>query len=240
MNISPKIYTCVAVDDEPLALTLMQQYVSRIPALELVNTFDDAVSALKYLQSNTVDILFLDINMPDISGIDLVSALETKPMLIFTTAYKQFAFEGYELEAVDYLLKPIEFSRFTKSVDKAIALLNTKNIMHAATEDQFLFVRSEYRMIKIALNTIEYIEGLEDYIKIHIKDAKPILTLMTMKAVLEKLPPSKFSRIHRSYIIATASVVSIQNKKVRLSSARELPISDSYIGFIQEWTKTVR
>ncbi|MEO6668142.1 MAG: LytTR family DNA-binding domain-containing protein [Ferruginibacter sp.] len=233
------ILKCVAIDDEPLALSLVKQYISRIPAIELVKTFDDAVSAAEFLRNNQVDILFLDINMPDISGIDLARSLENKPFIIFTTAYKKFAYEGFELDAVDYLLKPIEFSRFAKAVQKAIALQQQKNFTKTP-EDEFLFVRSEYRMLKIDLNSIEYIEGLEDYIKIHISNSKPVLTLMTMKAVLEKLPPAKFKRIHRSYIIASAKVVSILNKKVTLASSKELPVSDSYIEFINEWMQRSR
>ena len=231
-----ELLKCIAIDDEPLALQLVQQYVSRIPDIELINTFDDAVSGAEFLRNNKVDILFLDINMPDISGIDLARSLEQKPFIIFTTAYKKFAYEGFELEAVDYLLKPIEYNRFLKAVQKAIAL-HQQGVSTKSPENEFLFVRSEYRMLKIDINTIEYIEGLEDYIKIHITNAKPILTLMTMKGVIEKLPSSKFKRIHRSYIISTAKVVSILNKKVTLSSSKELPVSDSYIDFINEWTQ---
>ncbi|MEO7524329.1 MAG: LytTR family DNA-binding domain-containing protein [Ferruginibacter sp.] len=229
-----EILTCVAIDDEPLALQLVQQYISRIPGIEMVNTFDDAVSGAEFLRIHKVDILFLDINMPDISGMDLARSLEHKPFIIFTTAYKKFAYEGFELEAVDYLLKPIEYSRFLNAVQKAMALYHQVAAIKKP-ETEFLFVRSEYRMLKIEISNIEYIEGLEDYIKIHITNAKPILTLMTMKAVIEKLPSSKFKRIHRSYIISTARVVSILNKKVMLSSAKELPISNSYLNFINEW-----
>lgn len=229
---------CVAIDDEPPALKLIQQYVSRIPNLNLVYTFDDAVTGAEFLRNNTVDILFIDINMPDISGIDLVRSLEVKPLVIFTTAYKKFAFDGFELDAVDYLLKPIEFSRFLKAAQKAVAMLQQN--LPRQTGPDFLFVRSEYRLLKIDINTIECIEGLEDYIKIHISKERPVLTLMTMKAVLEKLPPSKFRRIHRSYIIATSKVVSILNKKVTLVSGKELPVSDSYIAFIQQWMNQSR
>lgn len=228
------ILKCIAVDDEPPALKLIEQYASRIPAIELIRTFDDAISAAEFLRNNPVDMLFIDISMPDINGIDLVRSLENKPLFIFTTAYRKFAFEGFELEAVDYLLKPIEFSRFSKAVQKAITIYQHRSLVRPA-ENEYLFVRSEYRMLKIDINTIEFIEGLEDYIKIHISDSKPILTLMTMKAVLEKLPSTKFKRIHRSYIVSTAKVVSILNKKVTLASSKELPVSDSYIDFINQW-----
>ena len=229
---------CIAIDDEPPALRLLEQYILRIPGIQLVQKFDDAVSALEYLRIAAIDLLFIDINMPDIHGIDLVRSLQIKPLIIFTTAYKKFAYEGFELEAVDYLLKPIEFSRFFKAVNKAITLHQQKYV--PKTEDEYIFVRSEYRMLKIEMNNIEYIEGLEDYIKIHLINARPVLTLMTLKAVIEKLSPQKFKRIHRSYIIATSQVVSIINKKVTLASSKELPISDSYIEFVNEWLQNSR
>jgi two-component system LytT family response regulator len=230
---------CIAIDDEPLALKLIQEYVSRIPTLELIQTFDDPVSAAAFLRTNKIDVLFLDINMPDISGVDLARSLENKPFIIFTTAYKKFAYDGFQLDAVDYLLKPIEFSRFSKAVQKAIELHKQKN-QATTPENEYLFVRSEYRLLKIDINSIEYIESLEDYIRIHIVNAKPVLTLMTMKLAMEKLPASKFKRIHRSYIIATGKVVSILNKKVTLASSKELPVSDTYIDFINEWMQTSR
>ena len=227
---------CVAVDDEPLALELLKEYVARFPQLKLVHTFDDAISAVELLRSTKVDLLFLDINMPDITGIDLVRSLQERPLIIFTTAHKQFAIEGFELDAVDYLLKPINFDRFTRAVHKAIDYYKYKNA-GTLEDNDCLFVHSEYRLVKIPLNDIEYIESLEDYIKIHITNAKPVLTLMSMKKVLEKLPADRFQRIHRSYIVSVAKVKSIQNRKVQLAAATELPISDSYVNFINNWKK---
>jgi two-component system, LytTR family, response regulator len=228
---------CVAIDDEPLALELLQEYISRFPQLKLVHTFDDAISAVELLRNTKVDLLFIDINMPDITGIDLVRSLQEKPLVIFTTAHKQFAIEGFELDAVDYLLKPINFDRFTRAVHKAIDYYKYKNTA-VQEENDSLFVHSEYKLVKIPLNDIEYIESLEDYIKIYIAGAKPVLTLLSMKKVLEKLPANKFQRIHRSYIVAVSRVKSIQNRKVQLSTAVELPISDSYIQFINNWKKS--
>ncbi|MBN8876451.1 MAG: response regulator transcription factor [Sphingobacteriales bacterium] len=225
---------CIAIDDEPPALELIREYVARFPQLQLVQTFDDAVSGAEYLRQTAADLLFLDINMPDITGLDLARALQARPMIIFTTAYKKFAFEGFELDAIDYLLKPISFDRFSKAVNKAIEYNEYKN-KPAEAETDHLFVYSEYRMLKIPLSEIDYIESLEDYIKIHLNQAKPILTLMTLKGVLEKLPPGKFSRIHRSYVVASGKVVAIQNRKVKLGSGVELPISDSYTSFIKQW-----
>ena len=227
---------CVAVDDEPLALELIKKFIEQIPSLTLVQAFDDAIAGAEFLLSHDIDLLFLDINMPDISGIDLLKSLEKKPLTIFTTAYKKFAVEGFELEAVDYLVKPIEFERFKKAVNRAIEFHQHKESAKSAVNES-LFVRSEYRLLKIDLHEIDYIEGLEDYIRIHLNGKKPVLTLMTMKSVLEKLPPDKFKRIHRSYIVAVDKVNSVLNRKVQLRSGAELPISNNYTSFIDEWMK---
>lgn len=226
--------TCIAVDDEPPALRLLQQYAGRMPQLDLLQIFDDALDAKDFLQNNKVDLLFADINMPGITGLDLVRSLAEKPLVIFTTAYKNFAYEGFELEAIDYLLKPISFDRFEKAVLKAIDYHQYKSNTQNDTK-QFIFVRSEYRMIRIDTDSIIYIEGLEDYIKIHLQNERPLLTLMTMKAILEKLPANKFARIHRSYIIHTDKVKAVTGKKVVLNTGTELPVSDSYIDFIRKW-----
>ena len=225
---------CIAIDDEPLALEIIKTYVAQFPALELLQTFDDAISGAEFLRHAAVDLLFIDINMPDISGLDLVRSLKEKPLIIFTTAYKNFAFEGFELEALDYLLKPIDLKRFGKAVHKAIDYYAYKNAPRDEVADS-LFVYAEYRMVKIELKDIEYIESLEDYIRIHLSDAKPIMTLMPLKKVLEKLPADKFKRIHRSYVVPVNKVKSILNRKAQLASGKELPISDSYIGFAKEW-----
>jgi len=227
---------CIAIDDEPPALLLLREYISKTPSLKLVQTFEDAITGGEYLRRYPVELLFIDIDMPDISGIDLVRSLKEKPMIIFTTAHKKYAMEGFELDAIDYLLKPISYERFSKAVNKANEYYNYK-IKKPGDETESLFVYSEYRMLKILIDQIEYIESLEDYIKIHIINSKPILTLMTLKGVLEKLPSSKFSRIHRSYIVANDKVKSIQNRKVMLPSSVELPVSESYLGFISEWKR---
>jgi two-component system LytT family response regulator len=227
---------CIAIDDEPLALELVKEYAGKFPELKVVQTFDDAITGAEFLRKNDVDLLFIDINMPDITGIDLVKSLEKKPLTIFTTAYKNFAFEGFELEAIDYLLKPIDFERFKKAVTRAIEFFQYKQSSKRESQVS-LFVRSEYRMIKIDLDEIEYIEGHEDYIKIHLSNKKPVLTLMTLKTVLEKLPAPRFKRIHRSYIVPVNKVQSILNRKVKLSSGTELPVSNNYLGFIEEWMK---
>jgi len=230
------VLKCIAIDDEPLALRLINDYVSRFPALQMVNTFEDAISGAEFLKHNPVDLLFVDINMPDITGIDLVRSLDVKPMVIFTTAHKNFAYEGFELEALDYVLKPIDIKRFTKAVEKAVDYYKYRSKPAEEEAEESLYVYSEYRMVKIDLGTIEYIESMEDYIKIHITNEKTILTLMPMKKVLEKLPSSKFQRIHRSYIVPVNKIRSIQNRKVQLTDV-ELPISESYNDFARNWAK---
>jgi DNA-binding LytR/AlgR family response regulator len=225
---------CIAIDDEPLALDIIRTYVNRFPSLELVAVFDDAISASEFLRQTSIDILFVDIQMPDISGIDLVRSLKEKPIVIFTTAHKKFAYEGFELEALDYLLKPIDFDRFSKAIQKALEYLDYKKTPKD-TFSESLYVNSEYKLVKIVLKEIEFIESLEDYIRIHLEGAKPILTLSSMKKILDKLPSNKFKRIHRSYIVPIDKVMAIHNRKVHLKSGKELPISDSFISFIQDW-----
>jgi two-component system LytT family response regulator len=227
---------CIAIDDEPLALKLIREYVSRFPVLQMVRTFDDAINGAEFLKQTPVDLLFIDINMPDITGIDLVRSLEQKPIVIFTTAYKNFAFEGFELEALDYLLKPIDFKRFTKAVEKAIDYYKYKNAPADEQHEESIYVYSEYKMVNIMLKDIEYIESMEDYIKIHLHNAKTVLTLMPLKKMQEKLPASQFQRIHRSYIIPVNKIISIKNRKVQLTGIK-LPVSESYASFIRDWMK---
>ena len=203
------------------------------PELQLLQVFDDAVVAQHFIKNTPVDLIFVDINMPDINGLELVRSLPYKPMIVFTTAYKNFAYEGFELEAIDYLLKPISFERFNKAVQKSIDYYTYKS--STADESSYMFVRSEYKMVKIHFADVDYLEGLEDYIKIHLAHERPLLTLMTIKAMLEKLPPEKFKRIHRSYIVAIDKIKTITGKKVILANGKELPVSDSYISFIRDW-----
>jgi DNA-binding LytR/AlgR family response regulator len=223
------ILKCIAIDDEPLALRLIGEYVSRFPTLQLIRTFEDAISAAEFLKNTVADLLFLDINMPDISGIDLLRSLPVKPMVIFTTSYRNYAYEGFQLEAVDFVEKPIELERFTRAVEKALAFYQYKNHTNETLNNtgKSLYVHSEYRVVKIDLSAIEYIESMENYIRIHLTDEKPVFTLMTLKEVLKKLPANKFQRIHRSYIVPLGKIKSIQNRKAQLTDI-ELPVSDAY------------
>ncbi len=226
---------CIAVDDEPLALSLIQSYIMANENLELVQVFEDAIAASEYLTHTSVDLLFLDINMPDITGINLYKSLIQKPMVIFTTAYKNFAFEGFELNAIDYLLKPIEYLRFKKAINKTIDFYQYQQTNQKEVVEQSIFVHSEYRLVKIDLKDILYIESLEDYVKIHIQNSKMILSLMPLKRLLEKLPEDKFKRIHRSYVVPVSKVKSILNRKAQLLNGEILPISNTYASFIEDW-----
>jgi DNA-binding LytR/AlgR family response regulator len=226
---------CIAIDDEPLALQLLKAYIEKTPVLELLQVFEDAISAIEFLHAHPVDLVFVDIQMPDITGLDLVRALESKPMIIFTTAHRKFALEGFELEAIDYLLKPVSFERFTRAVAKAEEYYKFRHSSDSGEEH--LYVYSEYKLIRINLNEIEFIESLEDYIRIHMTDAKPVLSLMPLKKVLQKLPPEKFKRVHRSYIVSVNKIKSVTNKKITLAAA-EVPVSDSYLDVIRKLKKT--
>jgi two-component system LytT family response regulator len=227
---------CVAIDDEPLALALIAEYASRFPAIALVKSFEDAISGAEYLNNNPIDLLFVDIDMPDIRGTDLVRSLTNKPIVIFTTAYKQFAHEGFELEALDYLLKPIDFTRFSRTVTKALAYheyqLNPK-----VADEESIFVNVEYKLVKISLNEIHYIESFADYIEIHLFNGTTISTLLTLKKILERLPEVNFKRIHRSYIVSIKQVKSVHNRKVELFNGKELPIGESYLQALRSWIR---
>lgn len=223
----------IAVDDEPLALELLRQYINQFPRLNLIHSFTDSTQAAEWLKDNPIDLLLIDINMPELPGIKLVKALREKPLLIFTTACKQYAIDGFDLEAVDYLLKPIPFDRFSRAVNRAVSLFDYEQLKGAGST---LYVRSEYRLIKIPLGDIEYVESISDYLKIHLIDGKVVMTLMTLKSILEKLPPTLFTRIHRSYVVSIENLRAVSNNKACLSSV-SLPISNKYQEIVKEWKK---
>ncbi len=230
---------CIIIDDEPLALNIIKSYCEDLGTLEVVGTFTNALEALDIINKVDVDLVFSDIEMPQINGIDFIKALDRKPLFIFTTAYSQYAIQGFELNAVDYLVKPIPFPRFIKAVNRAKEFFelkkdNSKNLnaTHRPKElnktlDQFIFVKSEYENIKIDLGLIKYIEGLKDYLKIHITTGKPILTLMNFKELIMKLPGSNFIRIHRSFIVNIDHIETVQKSKVIIDTIR-IPIGESY------------
>jgi len=215
---------CIAIDDEPLALQLISQYCNKIPFLNLEKVFTNPDEAIEYLKTVTVDLLFLDIQMPDITGIQLYKNLEKKPMVIFTTAYKDYAIEGFNVDAIDYLLKPFEYDRFLKAVYKSKEYLEFLSSQDLQLNS--LYIKVNYEMMKINLKDIDLIEALDDYIKIHIKPA-PVLTLMTLKTMQEKLPSKEFVRVHRSYIVPLHKVEKFSKNKL-IVAGKEIPIGSSY------------
>ena len=227
--------TCIAIDDEPLALEVIRKYATETPLISLVNTFTDAIQALSFLKVQKVDLIILDIQMPDISGIQFYYSLKEKPMVIFTTAYAEYAVKGFELEAVDYLVKPIRFDRFVKALLKARKIHASQSAVQPA-EEGFFFVKSGYYMVRIAFHEISHIEGLDDYIKIHLTDKtkQPVLSLMSLKAVMEKLPEDHFMRVHRSFIVPLQKITSIRNRIIFLDKVK-IPLGETYQESVQEW-----
>ena len=216
--------TCVALDDEPLALQIIAQYCGSIDFINLQKVFTNPDEAKIYIEQNQVDILFLDIQMPDINGIQFYKSLSKKPVVIFTTAFKDYAAEGFNIDAVDYLLKPYSNERFLKAIQKAkeyIEFLSAQDLQYNS-----IFVKCNNEMVKINLKNIEYIEALDDYIKIYIKPY-PVLTLMTLKGVMEKLPAQLFARVHRSYIVPLNRIEKFSRNKIQIAG-KEIPIGSSY------------
>jgi two-component system, LytTR family, response regulator len=221
---------CLIVEDEPLARNLLTEYVSKVVDLKLVDACASPMAALEILRRQPVDILFLDIQMPEITGISLLKVLQKKPFVILTTAYSQYALEGYELDVVDYLLKPITFERFLKAVDKVNQRLQSppKVVLEGTTRtgDDIVFVKDGTKLVKVDLSDILYVEGLKDYVTIHTRSQK-VVTLQRLKALEEQLPADRFIRIHHSYIIAVQAIDAVHKGEVKIGNAL-IPISESY------------
>jgi DNA-binding LytR/AlgR family response regulator len=214
----------IALDDEPPALDILQSFCNKIEYVDLQKTFTKSEEAFKYLKKYPVDLLFLDINMPSISGIDFFKNLPHKTMVIFTTAYSEYAVEGFTLSATDYILKPFSFSRFQQAVEKAFSQWKLQN---QDPEQLYLFIRADYSLIKILFSDILYIEGLDDYVKIHIQNQKTIVARMTLKAILQKLPVPEFIRVHRSFIVPISKIEKVRNRIIYINQ-EEIPVSASY------------
>ncbi len=219
---------CIVVDDEKLALELLEDTIKQVPFLQLVALCRSSAEAIEVLLTQEVDLIFLDVNMPGMSGINLLRSLKAKPAVIITSAHEQYALEAFNLDVVDYLLKPFDFERFMKAVTKAYEFTLYKKKKETAPETaDFLFVKVEYEFVKINILDIKYIEGLKDYIKIFTTREKPFLTLSTLKEFLERLPAGHFVRIHNSFIVAVNAIEAIRNSRLTVKG-RELPISVSY------------
>ncbi|MCB0801179.1 MAG: response regulator transcription factor [Bacteroidales bacterium] len=227
----------VAIDDEPLALQLVKEYVEKTPFLELAGAFDNPLEAVSFIKSSDVDLALLDIQMPDLTGTELAGVISGGPKVIFTTAYEKYALEGFRLDAVDYLLKPFSSAEFLKAVQKAEKLidLGRKELPSLEVRNEFLFIKSDYKIRRIDFSEIHYIEGLKDYVKIFLRgEKKPVLSLSTLKALEARLPEDRFMRVHRSYIVSLETVKVIERGRIVYGEVR-IPVTDQYREKFQEF-----
>jgi two-component system, LytTR family, response regulator LytT len=226
----------LAIDDEPLALQLVAGYIRKTPYLELVGTFDNPISAMEFLEKQPVELIFLDIHMPDLMGTDFVRSLDRVPKIIFTTAYEKYALEGFKLDAVDYLLKPFGYEEFLVSAQKAKKLIDLEQkAVTVQSKGDFLFLKSDYKTRRINFDDILYIEGLKDYVKVFLKgEPKPILSLNLLKTIESKLPASRFMRVHRSFIVNLGRVDTVERSRIVFGTTY-IPIGDQYKEKFQEF-----
>jgi two-component system, LytTR family, response regulator len=222
---------CLAIDDEPLALELLEDNISQVPYLKLEGKCNNALEALKFLQDQAVDLIFLDIQMPGLTGLQFIQSLTQKPMIILITAYEKFALEGFNLDVIDYLVKPVPLDRFIKACNKAWELFNLRSKKAENSflnEPEFLFVNVEYSLLKVEFADILWIEGLKDYIRIYLRsNSKPVITRMSMKSIEEELPSSKFIRAHKSFIVSVSAITSVRKNSIFIGS-QEIPVGDNY------------
>lgn len=227
---------CLAIDDEPLALAQITGYIKKVPFLELVDSCRDAFSALNVLSKTNIDLIFVDINMPDLNGLDFVKSLTTRPIVIFTTAYSEYAIDGFRVDALDYLLKPFSYKDFLKSANKALQQYEMQAIskegpgrISANTgEEEFLFVKADYKIIKIKISEIKYIESQSEYVKIYQLNEKPIMTLLSLKSIEERLPSNSFMRVHRSYIVNLSLVKEVSRAGIVFETKAIVPVGEQY------------
>jgi two-component system LytT family response regulator len=229
---------CIAIDDEPLAVKKIASYIEKIPFLELVAECRSAFEAMSFMKDNNIQLLFIDINMPDLSGMKFVKSLTDKPYVVFTTAYSEYAQEGFQVDAVDYLLKPITFSSFLKAANKVKTLIELKTNKQKETTEatsEHLFVKSEYKLVRIELDEIKYIESQHEYIKIHTINGKPLMTQLSLKTIEEQLHPDRFMRVHRSYIVNLKRISVIERNRIVFDGNVFIPISEQYKEKFQQY-----
>ena len=226
---------CIIIDDEPLAAELLASYARKTLFLNLIGVFNSAVDGIKVIRENRVDLIFLDIQMPELSGLEFAKILPKETKIIFTTAFSQYAVDGYKANAVDYLMKPISYDDFLAGANRALEWFRSVRQSENASDDRFIFVKSEYKLVKIMFDATLHIEGLKDYVKIYLTDGRdPVMSLMNMKKIEESLPKPEFMRIHRSYIVHMRKIEGIDRFRVVIGNAI-LPISDSYKTTIQDY-----
>jgi len=227
----------IAIDDEPLALQLVSGYIEKTPGLNLAGSFDNPLDAIEFLNNEAVDLIFVDIQMPDLSGLEFTRSLARGPKVIFTTAYEKYALEGFRLDVMDYLLKPFSYEEFLKAVQKAVRLIKLEKEVpeQVDTNNEFLFLKSDYKIRRINFNDILYIEGLKDYVKVFIHGSdKPVLSLITLKALEAKLPEAKFMRVHRSFIVNLERIDTIERSRIVFGKTY-IPVSEQYKDKFQEF-----
>lgn len=234
------ILTCAIIDDEPLAVDLLASYAKNTPTLELAGTYTSAISAIKKLREEPVDILFLDIQMPELSGLEFAMVLPKTTKVIFTTAYNQYALESYKVNSIDYLIKPITYEMFLKSVEKALNYFEEIRKNDILSEEQAIYVKSDYKLLRVQLDDILYIEGLKDYVSIHVESKEETIpSLINMKRIMDFLPTPVFMRVHRSYIVNMKKIQSIDRNRIVIGE-QFIPISESYkeevYGYINKHT----
>lgn len=230
--------TCIAIDDEPLALKQIAGYILKTPFLKLKGEFDSAIKAIGFLQESEVDLMFVDINMPDLNGLDFVRSQSNPPKVIFTTAYSQYAVEGFRVNALDYLLKPIDYDVFLKAADKAKEWfkMNDGKTARIKRDDGFLFIRSEYKVLRINLSDIKYIQGMREYARIYLVDQRrPVMSLISMKKLEEHLPAGKFMRVHKSFIVNLERITMIDRNRIVFDNNVFIPVSEQYNLKFQEY-----
>ncbi|CAM3398368.1 LytR/AlgR family response regulator transcription factor [Flavobacterium chungbukense] len=228
------VLKCIAVDDEPLALKLVETFIEQTPFLELITTCDNAVEAMGIIREEKPDVVFLDINMPNLTGMELARLIQDQagplPKIIFTTAYNHYAIEGYRVNAVDYLLKPFSYEEFLRASSKVLQLHEESNnqFQTVTLDDEFIFLKVEYQWVRISLKDICYIESLKDYVKVHLEDSqKALLSLISLKALEEKLPSSKFMRVHRSFIVSLDKISAISKNSIFIDKI-EITVGEQY------------
>ena len=222
---------CLAIDDEPLALRQLATYLEKVPFFEMASSCRNAFEAMAILEEEEIDAIFIDINMPDLNGLDFVRSLQHKPIVVFTTAYQKYAVDGYKVDAIDYLLKPFGMADVMQAAEKVkrqFDLLHTASIS-AIDEDDALFLKTEYKVVRIPVRQIVYVEGMAEYLRIHLSSQpKPVTVLLSMKKMEERLPASSFMRIHKSYIINLCHITEINRSRIMLDTGSDIPIGDSY------------
>jgi two-component system LytT family response regulator len=231
---------CLAIDDEPLAVKKISSYIQKTPFLELVAECRSAFEAMEFITNNQVQLIFIDINMPELSGMEFVKSLSNKPYVIFTTAYSEYAVEGFVVDATDYLLKPISYSGFLKAANKVKDLIDLSAKSQPVTTRPpvtHIFVKSEYKLVRVDLADIKYIESMHEYIKIHLVNNKPVMTMLSMKSIEEQLPHDQFMRIHRSFIVNLSKITVIERNRIVFDNKVYIPVSEQYKNKFQEYVE---